>query len=225
MKRSMNCGLGMLAVLFLVHLAACGGGTEEARDLPKTGSTAETASTDSGELPDGHPVVGDPSTPVIQPPPSGSGTGAAGLQWTAPTDWSEQTPSSSMRKAQYQVPGSGGNGELAVFYFGPGQGGDPMANAQRWASQFSRPDGSSATDAMQTSQLEVNGIPVLMIETTGTYTNRMVSESAFPDYMLLAAVAEGPDSNWFFKLTGPETTVEEQREGFVGLINSLRPGE
>jgi hypothetical protein len=43
-----------------------------------------------------------------------------------------------------------------------------------------------------------------------------------PGYMLLGAVAEGPDANWFFKLTGPEITVEAQRAAFDGMIQSLR---
>jgi len=45
-----------------------------------------------------------------------------------------------------------------------------------------------------------------------------------PGYMLLGAIAEGPDANWFFKLTGPEATVEAQRAGFEALLKSLRKG-
>jgi len=213
------------ATLLVTLLVGCGGGTEEARDLPKARTTPEATSTDSNELPGGHPPLGDASTPAISPPPPASGSGATALQWTAPAAWDEQTPVSSMRKAQYRVPGSGGDGELAVFYFGPGQGGAPMANARRWANQFSPPDGSPVAEPMETSDLEVNGIPMLLIETKGTYTNRMVSEEAFPDYMLLAAVAEGPDANWFFKLTGPQTTVEENRDGFNSLVRSIQAGK
>ena len=47
-----------------------------------------------------------------------------------------------MRHAQYRVPGGNGDGECIVFYFGPGEGGDPMSNARRWAGQFDQPDGS-----------------------------------------------------------------------------------
>ena len=46
-----------------------------------------------------------------------------------------------------------------------------------------------------------------------------------PGQMLLGAIAEGPDANWFFKLTGPEATLEAQREAFEGMILSLRRGE
>jgi hypothetical protein len=42
------------------------------------------------------------------------------------------------------------------------------------------------------------------------------------DWMLLGAIAAGPDAPWFFKFTGPETTVRAQREAFAKLLGSLR---
>ena len=45
-----------------------------------------------------------------------------------------------------------------------------------------------------------------------------------PDHMLLGAIAEGPDANWFFKLTGPEATLEPQRDAFRAMIESLQRG-
>jgi hypothetical protein len=126
-----------------------------------------------------------------------------------------------MRKAQYRVPGPGGDAEMIVFYFGPGQGGDAMANAERWAGQFAQPDGSSSVPAMKTSKSEVGGMQVLHVDVSGTYTNQMVSSEKFPDYRLLGAVVEGPDANWFFKLTGPSATVDAAKPGFDALITSI----
>ena len=65
------------------------------------------------------------------PRESGGQTTARGLTWTPPSDWVAETPSSSMRRAQYRIAGPGGPAECAVFYFGPGQGGDAKANAAR----------------------------------------------------------------------------------------------
>lgn len=160
----------------------------------------------------------------VPPPPANSGQGATGMQWTVPTGWTEQAPSSSMRKAQFQVPGSAGAAELVVFYFGPNQGGDAISNAKRWAGQFQKPDGTSALDAMTTSEAEFNGMKTLLTEVEGVYRNTMVGEESFPDYKLLGAIVEGPDANWFFKLTGPKATIEANREAFLGFLGSLRPG-
>jgi hypothetical protein len=133
-----------------------------------------------------------------------------------------------MRKAQYRVPGPGGDAECVVFYFGPGQGGDPMSNAQRWIGQFKRPDGSPATDAAKTSTMAVGNMSVLLVEVVGTYSGGMTMgmepAQEKPGSMLLGAIAEGPDANWFFKLTGPEATVRAQHEAFAGMLRSLAKG-
>jgi hypothetical protein len=164
---------------------------------------------------------------IVQPP-AGSGTGATGLAWSVPETWIQEEPKSAMRRAQYRVAGAAGDAECVVFYFGPGQGGGPMANAERWADQFSQPDGSSPRDAMKTEQIEVDGMQVLLTEVTGTYSGGMAmmggpSEN-LDGYMLLGAIAEGPDANWFFKLTGPEATVAGEREAFRSMIGSLSTG-
>jgi len=183
-----------------------------------------TSRTGTGELPEGHPPLGEQPDAAVVPPPPGSGTGAAGMTWTAPPDWAEEAPTSSMRRAQYRVPGSAGDGECVVYYFGPGQGGGPMANADRWAGMFSQPDGRDSTEVMTTEQIDVGGIPVLLAEVTGTYVNLMVNDQEMPGYMLLGAIAEGPDANWFFKLTGPEATIREQRGSFDDMVRSIRAG-
>ena len=46
-----------------------------------------------------------------------------------------------------------------------------------------------------------------------------------PNYMLLGAVAEGPDANWFFRAIGPRDTLERQREAFERLVSSIKPGQ
>ena len=148
------------------------------------------------------------------------------MDWTAPATWVEVPPSSSMRRAQYKVPGPGGDGECAVFYFGPGQGGDAMSNARRWAGQFKRPDGSPALDDLKTTSMTAGARSVLLVEVSGTYDGGMTMTAApatpKPGYALLGAIVEGPDANWFFKLTGPEATVRDQHDSFLSLIKSLK---
>ncbi len=181
-------------------------------------------------LPPGHPPIDAAGTPQPGLPavPEGAGTGDAALAWTAPAGWIAEKPASSMRRAQYRVPGKRGDGECAVFYFGPGQGGDPMSNATRWAEQFTLADGGSAQSAMRTSEIEVGGLKVFMVEVAGTYKGGMTMTAApatpKPGYRLLGAVAPGPDANWYFKFTGPDGTVNEQRDAFTSMVRSLRHG-
>jgi hypothetical protein len=183
-----------------------------------------------GALPAGHPSLDAPTMPApgLPPVPEGAGTGAAALAWTVPAGWVTEKPASAMRRAQYRVPGKTGDGECAVFYFGPGQGGDPMSNAVRWAEQFALPDGSSARSTMKTSEIEVGGFKVFMVEVAGTYNGGMTMTAApakpMPGYRLLGAVAPGPDANWYFKFTGPDATVNAQRAAFTGMVKSLKHG-
>ena len=41
---------------------------------------------------------------------------------------------------------------------------------------------------------------------------------------LLGAVVPGPDANWFFKMTGPQATVQGQRDSFLKLLQSIQKG-
>jgi hypothetical protein len=183
----------------------------------------------SKPLPPGHPPLGGQgSSPQIPTPPPANGPGGQGLTWTAPSGWTAETPASAMRRAQYRIPGSAGPGECAVFYFGPGQGGDAQSNAARWAGQFKRPDGNPVGDAFKTREIKVGDIQVLMVEVAGTYVGGMggmPSGPERPNQMLLGAIAKGPDANWFFRATGPKATMEAQRSAFEGMIRSLKRGQ
>lgn len=174
-------------------------------------------------LPPGHPPMGQAGGFEVAPPAQNTGKGSAGLQWSEPKGWVSQKPSSAMRKAQYRVPGPGGDAECVVFYFGPGQGGDAMSNASRWASQFRAASGEAP---MKTRELKSGDTKVLLVEVMGTYVGGMGSNvpGEQPGYMLLGAIAQGPDANWFFKLTGPEKTVQAQRAAFEAMVGSLKKG-
>lgn len=211
----------------LALLFACGP-TESSQQV-EPHSAPSPSQDPEGELPAGHPPVVSPAPSArVVPPAPNSGTGATGLSWQVPDGWVEERPTSTMRRAQYRVPGEDGDGECVVFYFGPGEGGSAMANAQRWADQFAQPDGGTSREALATRELDVGGIVVLLSEVTGTYSGGMTMmgqpPSSLEGHMLLGAVAEGPDANWFFKLTGPERTIRSQQAAFEAMIRSLRTG-
>ena len=211
--------LALLLAAFIVGGAvACGNQQQPAEQQPVAEPTAE-------ELPAGHPPVQQPDPTSMMPTPVV--TEGNVLTWSKPESWIEEPPANAMRQSQYRVPGEGGDGECVVYYFGAGQGGGPMANAERWAGQFTQADGSPSVEAMKTEQIVANGLETLLIEVGGTYSSggMMTGTPAqtMPGYKLLGAVVEGPDSNWFFKFTGPEATVDENAEAFRGLIDSVQP--
>jgi hypothetical protein len=216
----------VLFVVLLPLLLAMGCGEEER----VVDTTAAPGPAESTELPEGHPPIGDGSQAGgmgggLPAPPPGTGRGAQAVSWSKPERWEDVEPSSRMRRAEYRIPGPEGDGSCAVFYFGPGQGGDPAANARRWAGQFRGPGGAAAEP--ETTTLEIDGLDVLRVEVTGTYAASpgMGGPSApLDDAMLLGAIVEGPDANWFFKCTGPQPTMAAAEDEFDALLRSLDTG-
>ncbi len=161
----------------------------------------------------------------------GGGSSSADLAevtWDTPEGWVSEQPASSFRKAQYRLPRAEGDpedGELAVFFF-PGQGGTVEANVQRWIGQFNSPDGGSAADSAQTSQRQVKGKTVTLVDVSGTYTASGMGPVApagppRPDYRMLAAIIDTPSGPWFFKPTGPKRTIEKWEASFDGFVGTL----
>jgi hypothetical protein len=204
----------------MLVVVACGSSPDDAA----VGESAQASAPPPGELPPGHPSLEPGSGDgMIAPPPPGSGAGAAGLGWTAPSAWIAEAPANRMRKAQYRA---GDDATCVVYYFGPGEGGDAQSNAARWADQFEQPDGRPSREVMKFERIEVDGIPVMLVEMTGTYEEGTMGgpPRTRPEFMLLGAIAEGPDANWFFKFTGPESTLNREKEAFRAMVESLERG-
>lgn len=152
---------------------------------------------------------------------------AGGLRWQHGAPFEPRAPKSSMRAAEYGV-GGDPRAELAVFHFGPDQGGSVEANVSRWIGQFAQPDGSDSASRAKRDKREVAGVPVTLLEVAGNYSGGMAmpgapQPEAMPDAMMLAAIAEGPSGPVFFKLVGPRATVERVRGDFDRLVGSITP--
>ena len=76
-----------------------------------------------------------------------------------------------MRRAQYVVPGNGPNteGELAVFWFGAGQGGSIDSNLARWYGQFEQPDGRPSAAVATRESRTSHGLAVTVTRVEGRF--------------------------------------------------------
>jgi hypothetical protein len=171
-----------------------------------------------------------PSLSAAQAPVASHGTHAAapaataaagGIEWKVPSHWKTE-PGSAMRVATYAVPAARGRegAECAVFFFGPGQGGDVDANVQRWGRQF------EGAPMPERSARTVAGLQVTLAQVEGTYLApggpMMQSQAKKAGYRLIGAIVEGPEGNVFFKLTGPVASVKAAEPDFDALVASLR---
>ena len=157
-----------------------------------------------------------------------AGGEAGGLRFDDPPGWAQDPK--PMRTANYTIPAAPGDrhsGELAVYYFGPGQGGGREANVRRWLGQFVKADGSPMTAAdAERREERVNGLAVTLLDVTGTYLFKPFPMSPqatpMPGYRMLAAIVQGPDAPVFFKLTAPARTAAAAEAEFRAVIASLR---
>lgn len=231
--RLVGVAAALVALVMAVAVLACGGKQKEASSEPQAPAPAPATpqgSSDqaSGAPPSGSsvPLIDSRGNPVPGMPAAAPAAGGGGLVWTKPAGWNEEPPSSSMRKAQYSLPAAPGDpepGQCAVFYFGVGQGGDIQGNVERWASQFADAGGNHPTPKV--SEGKVAGMKMMKVFTEGTYTPSPMMGGDLtpkPGQELLGAIVEGPDSNWFFKCTGPKKTMESHRKEFDALVDSVR---
>ena len=174
-------------------------------------------------LPSGHPPIGG-EAPGPAEPPKGS------LKFTPPAAWKEVGVTSAMRKAQFTLPKAAGDsedGQLIVFYFGPGQGGSIEPNIERWKGMFTTADGKPVGDeAMKRKSMEVGGMKVTTVDISGRYQDAPMGrpDPAGPtskDYRMLAAIVETPEGPWFFKATGPTATIAGQVSNFDEFVKSV----
>jgi hypothetical protein len=146
-------------------------------------------------------------------------------QAAVPAGWTAAPSSSSMRLAQYTISGTGGStgAEVVVYYFGKGQGGNVGANLQRWKSQFSMPDGSSAYEKV--TRDSTGAFPITVAEYRGTYARGIGAgdeAAAKPGQSLIAVIAETARGTLFFQLFGASEAVTPQRDVLVSFVKSLK---
>lgn len=202
------------AILFVAFAVACK--EERATPTPVVESAADAAGVEPAD-PHGMAHGKSPHAPATDGKPA---LPPAEIEWTKPAAWKEM-PARMMRKATYEASGDAGPAELAIFYFGPGQGGSVEENVQRWIGQFQGlPAGKAVRD-----QMEVNGLHVFTVRVLeGTFASGMPGAPAEPkeSWGMNAAIVETPSGAYYFKMTGPAATVTAEEGRFSELLESVR---
>ncbi len=163
-----------------------------------------------------------PSSPAVAP-----------LLWDAPGAWAKlDIRPASPERAGYRIEAAADDADGAmahVLFYGTGSKGDPATNFKAWFDEF---DGDLGPTAARET-LESHGLHVDTIEVTGTYKIALTptprGRKASPVQMvkkkwrLYGAVVRTPDrGNWFFKLVGPDETVQTARSAFRAMLETAR---
>lgn len=150
------------------------------------------------------------------------------LSLEAPEGFERVRPKSMMVETEFAIPSEGDApaGRMTVM----GAGGSVQANIDRWAGQFTQPDGGDTKDTLTTKKLEIAGCHVTIVDITGTFLDQPGGPFAGgptvqrPDYRMLAAIVATPENgNYFLKFYGPSATVGRHAAGFQKMLEGMVP--
>ena len=153
---------------------------------------------------------------------------AGTLRFAAPPEWSARQPASAMRVAEFSLPKAAGDAEdaeLVVYFFG-GSGGSVDANIDRWIGQMQQPDGRPSKEVARRTERTVNGLPVTVVDVSGTYVAEMRPGSTErhnkPGFRMRAAVVTTPKGPYFIKAAGPAKTMGRWSAAMDAFVDSVR---
>jgi hypothetical protein len=163
-----------------------------------------------------------PSTVAAATPRPAAPAGPSEIAWEAPATWQKAENPSPMRKATYKIPRAQGDAEDAELSISQA-GGSVDMNVTRWKGQFEMKD----EGAVKRSERKVGDLKVTVVEMKGVFNGSGMPGgppgAPKPNFALLGAIIETSGSPWFFKMTGPEKTVEAAKADFDRFVDSIRP--
>ncbi|MGO8930761.1 MAG: hypothetical protein ACLQU3_28210 [Limisphaerales bacterium] len=154
--------------------------------------------------------------PAAMPPghPDTSGSAPPALQYKLPAEWQEVAPG-QMRAASFRVPGKDGKqADVSVIPL-PGLAGSDLDNVNRWRGQVGLPGVSEAELATLAQPVEIAGQSAKLYEQAGA--NPGSGEKS----RILAAITRRAGVAWFFKMTGEDGLVAEQKPAFIEFLKSV----
>jgi len=198
-----------LPLVFLVTLAltafvpGCGRDDVKvyrvAKETPEAPASPHAANV-PGQLPAGHPEIGA-STPQ--------------LKWTLPHGWTER-PAGQMRAASFAVVGADGrSADVSVIPLPTTGHEGELVNM--WRSQLKLDAVGEDEAAKLSKKVTVGGEEGKLFEIA---SEKPIIEDKFKGRMLVAILNRGGTS-WFFKMTGEESLVGEQKPAFIGFLKSV----
>ncbi|MCP4245534.1 MAG: hypothetical protein GY778_00655 [bacterium] len=234
----------ILMTVLIVGLAAAGCEKQERPPAAKKSTSTDAAQpaqpapatpppvTGQEALPPGHPPMGQPS-PSAPRPASGAAVAdgqftTAGVRFAVPEGWVSQPPTSSMRVAQFQLPGAEADAgaEMAVF---AGIGGSVQANIDRWVGQFrdpANPDEKPATETFEKGPLKVTVVRAGGAHTAAGMNPNEPHPAPTAGTALFGIIVEGgPGGNVFLKTVGPAGTVEAHMDALRAFAQSVTVAE
>ena len=147
--------------------------------------------------------------------PTASVSAQPRLTWKTPDGWTEVKPG-EMRVASFNIKGPDGKlADVSVIPL-PGRAGGDFANVNRWRSQVGLAAVSETEMKKLAQPVEIASKPADLYEQAGK-----IPASGDPGRILgVIQIREG--DAWFFKMTGDDELVAQQKVAFVEFLKSVK---
>jgi hypothetical protein len=211
----------VVTVVSALAWMAAGCGKDEVRVYQAPQDAAPVAAADArGVTPQDASV-----SPASGSASSRSATAEAGaserpaVPWTVPAGW-EEKPASGMRVASYGVKRPDGrSADISVVAMGGGAGGE-LENVNRWRDQIGLEPATEADLAGLRSLIPAGNRQVVVYELDG---KKAVLDGKYAA-RTLAAILPAGEMTVFFKMTGENALVAEQKPQFLAWLKSVDTG-
>jgi hypothetical protein len=148
--------------------------------------------------------------------PSRVSAAAPALQWTTPAGWEEQ-PASGMRVGSFIVKRNSQEADVSIIPLGGASGGE-LSNVNRWRGQI----GLGPVDE---EELRASAEPITVGQKSGSlYEMSGTDPQTQQEAGVLGAIVPDNGTTWFFKMSGPEVLVAQQKPAFKQWLSSMRFG-
>nr|WP_315250793.1 hypothetical protein [uncultured Duganella sp.] len=193
--------------------------------LPAGVAGAAAAAAQPSANPHGRPA----SPQALKPLPKQDKLSIRGWSSPAPATWTPVEPASTMRAAQFILPGGTGksadDGEMVAYFFPTGDGGSQEANIERWSAEVTDAAGRPVKPQLSTAKAGMTKVTLLTLQ--GNYTrgaNMLPGAERKSNQTLLVAMVETTIGRITLQAYGPSKTVVAHRDSFIKLANSFAPG-
>jgi hypothetical protein len=140
-----------------------------------------------------------------------------GVQWKTPPGWKEQ-PAGGMRAARFSVPGNEGQEADVSIILLPGISASKTDVVNLWREQIHR--GPLKSDDELSSQLEKVEVGAGQGELFDMVSEEPMIKEKFKERILVVMLTQG-SASWFFKMTGEDELVREQKPAFLSFLKSI----
>jgi hypothetical protein len=158
---------------------------------------------------------------------------AAALTWHAPASWTlEKSAPTGAYRAKYTIPAQGGAphpAELLISTIG-----SDAADADRSLAELKADFEGPGSEHPETRTVQKNGFERRELEIAGTYKfamgpkvgkkQRAAAQMLKEHWRAAAAAVKTPAGEWwFFRLVGPDDSVQAARSAFFAMLDGLEP--